>query len=367
MLEDDHIPFLDLKKQHQQIKTEVFEAIEKVYDSASFANNHFIDEFENRFADYCKAKYAIAVNSGSSALYLALLAAGIQAGDEVIVPANTFMATPLSVSFIGAIPVFVDCTPDTWQIDPSQIASKITSKTKAIIGVHLYGQPFDIDAIQQIANKYQLILIEDAAQAHGATYKNKQIGSISDMTCFSFYPAKNLGAIGEGGGITTNNSEYAERLKLLRNYGSNTKYIHQSFGLNMRMGAIEAVSLNVKLKYLDRWNQQRQQIADYYHQHINSHKIKLQKQLANRNSVYHLLVGKVTNQQAFIKKLQNKHIHVGIHYPIPCHLQKTYKHLKYDHGDFPNTESLAQHCISLPIFPELPLKQLAFIVNTINY
>ena len=230
------IPCLDLKRQHQQLKKEIFEAFEKVYEKTAFSGGPFVEEFEKAFAAYIGAKYAIGVSNGTIALHLAMLALGIGQGDEVIVPANTFIATAWGVSHAGATPVFVDCDADTWQIDASKIEKKITSKTKAIIGVHLYGQPFDIDAVNTIAKSHNLFLIEDAAQAQGSRYKGKTVGVFGAMACFSFYPGKNLGACGEGGGITTNNESYAKHLQSLRNHGSAVRYYHDEIGYNYRMG-----------------------------------------------------------------------------------------------------------------------------------
>ena len=243
------IPCLDLKGQHQQIKQEVFEAFEKVYENTAFSGGPFVETFEKSFAQFCGTKYAVGVDNGTSALQLAMLALGIGAGDEVIVPANTFIATAWGVSYTGATPVFVDNDPDTWEIDPAKIEEAITPKTKAVIGVHLYGQPFDIDAVQAVCTKHDLFLIEDAAQAQGAMYKGKPIGGFGEMACFSFYPGKNLGACGEAGGLTTNSESYYKHLQSLRNHGMTVRYYHDEVGFNMRMGGLEGASLSIKLKY----------------------------------------------------------------------------------------------------------------------
>ena len=267
---ENKIPCLDLQKQHRQIKNEVFEAFEKVYEKTAFSGGPFAEEFEKSFAAFCNAKYAVAVNNGTSALHLAMLALGIGKGDEVIIPANTFIATAWGVSYAGATPVFVDCTNDTWQIDAAKIEEKITPKTKAVIGVHLYGQPFDVDAVKQICGKHKLFLLEDAAQAQGALYKNSPVGGFGEMACFSFYPGKNLGACGEAGGVTTNNEAYAGHIQSLRNHGSVVRYYHDEVGYNMRMGGLEAASLSVKLKYLTSWNNRRGEIAKRYQSEITN-------------------------------------------------------------------------------------------------
>ncbi len=246
----EKIPCLDLKEQHQQVKAEIFEAFEKVYEKTAFSGGPFVEEFEKNFAQYAEAAYALGVSNGTTALHLAMLALGIGAGDEVIIPANTFIATAWGVSHAGAIPVFVDCTADSWEIDASKIEEKITNKTKAIIGVHLYGQPFDIDAVKAICDKHNLFLVEDAAQAQGARYKGNAVGGFGEMACFSFYPGKNLGACGEAGGITTNSETYSNHIKSLRNHGMTVRYFHDEIGYNYRMGGLEGASLTVKLRYL---------------------------------------------------------------------------------------------------------------------
>lgn len=360
------IQCLDLKKQHQQIKKEILEAFEKVYDQTSFSGGTFVEEFEQQFAKFCNTNYSIGVNNGTSALHLALLALGIMPGDEVIVPANTFIATAWAVSYCGAVPVFADCTNDTWQIDAAQLENKITNKTKAIIGVHLYGQPFDIDAVKEICDRHNLFLLEDAAQAHGASYKQTPVGTFGKMGCFSFYPGKNLGACGEAGGITTNNKEYYEHVKSLRNHGSVTRYYHDEIGYNMRMGGLEAASLTVKLKYITGWNERRREIAKRYQQEVTNTKITMQLQPQWADSVYHLFVVTTPNRDDLIKYLNDNNIYPALHYPVPCHLQKAYKGLGYKQGDLPNAEYLAAHCISLPMYPQLTNEEVSLVINCLN-
>jgi dTDP-4-amino-4,6-dideoxygalactose transaminase len=360
------IPCLDLKGQHQQIKKEVFEAFEKVYEQTAFSGGSFVEEFEKNFAGFCDTKYAIGVNNGTTALHLAMLALGIGDGDEVIIPANTFIATAWGVSYTGATPVFVDCDPETWEMDISRLESKITSKTKAVIGVHLYGQPFDIEAALKICRKHNLFLIEDAAQAQGARYLNKPVGGFGEMACFSFYPGKNLGACGEAGGLTTNNADYYKHLQSLRNHGSVVRYYHDEIGYNMRMGGLEGASLTIKLTYLPDWNNKRKVIAGKYHKGIKNPKIKMQIQPTGHESVFHLFVVTTEKRDELMKFLNEKNIFPGLHYPVPCHLQKAYASLGYKKGDFPNSEYLADHCLSLPMYAELSDADVDYVIETLN-
>ncbi len=357
---------LDLKGQHQQIKQEVFEAFEKVYENTAFSGGSFVESFEKDFAQFCDTKYAIGVNNGTSALHLAMIALGIGQGDEVIVPANTFIATAWGVSYVGATPVFVDCLPDTWEIDPAKAEAAITPRTKAIAGVHLYGQPFDIDAISAICNKHNIYLIEDAAQAQGARYKGKPVGGFGEMACFSFYPGKNLGACGEAGGITTNNESYYKHLQSLRSHGMTVRYYHDELGFNMRMGGLEGASLSIKLKYLPGWNQRRQEIAKRYQQEISNDKLQMQVQPEGHESVFHLFVVTTADRDGLIKYLNERNIFPGLHYPVPCHLQKAYSHLGYKEGDCPNSEYLASHCVSLPMYAELTDEEVKYVIDTLN-
>lgn len=362
----EKIPFLDLKKQYLGIKKEVLAKIEEVLDSTIYSGGKYVEEFEKNFAHYCSTSYAVGLNNGTSALHLAMLALGIGKGDEVIIPANTFIATAWGVTYAGATPVFVDCHPTTWEIDPAKIEEKITARTKAIIGVHLYGQPFDIEAVKKIAQQHNLFLIEDAAQAHGALYNNTPVGGFGEMACFSFYPGKNLGTYGEGGGITTNNVAYYEHLQSLRSHGSKVRYYHDEIGFNMRMGSIEAAVLDIKLKYLRSWNARRQQIAAKYRQGISNPAIQLQEQPAQTKSVYHLFVITTPDRDRLISYLNTHAIFPGLHYPVPCHLQKAYAFLEYKPGDMPNAEYLAAHCLSLPMYAELSDEEVEYIIEVLN-
>lgn len=363
---NQQIPFLDLKGQHQQIKSKVFEAFEEVYENTAFSGGSFVEKFEDRFAEFCNTKYAIGVNNGTSALQLAIVSLGIGAGDEVIIPANTFIATAWGVSYSGATPVFVDCTSDTWQLDASKIEEKITERTKAIIGVHLYGQPFNISKVQEICNKHGLFLLEDAAQAQGARFKEVPVGGFGEMACFSFYPGKNLGACGEAGGITTNHKRYYEKLKGLRNHGCKKRYYHDELGYNMRMGGLEAASLAVKIEYLPSWNKRRKEIAKRYREGIVNPKIRIQAQPDWADSVYHLFVVTTENRKELLNYLNDRNIFPGMHYPVPCHLQKAYSELGYKVGDCPNSEYLANHCLSLPMYAELTNDMVEYVIDVVN-
>lgn len=357
---------LDLKGQHDQIKEEVFEAFQKVYEKTAFSGGPFVQQFEADFSSFCGTEQARACNNGTNALHLALLALGIGEGDEVILPANTFIATAWAVSYVGAKLVFVDCDADTWEISVSDIEAKITEKTKLIIGVHLYGMPFDVDAVTALSQKHNIPFIEDAAQAQGAYYKGKRVGGFGEMACFSFYPGKNLGACGEGGGVTSNNAEYMDKISMLRNHGCEERYYHDILGYNMRMGGLEGASLSIKLKYLDEWNGKRQSVAKRYQEGITNSKIKIQSIVEGAESVYHIFVVTVEDKDAFVEHLKANGVNPAFHYPIPCHLQKAYKELGHKNGDFPNSEYLASHCVSLPMYAELTDEQVATVLKAVN-
>jgi dTDP-4-amino-4,6-dideoxygalactose transaminase len=363
---DHNIPFLDLKGQYLQIKQEVLKAIEEVFERTAYSNAFSVQNFEKEFATYCGTEYAIAVNSGTSALHLAMIALGIGPGDEVIIPANTFIATAWGSIYVGATPVFVDCDPETWQIDAKAIEQKISNKTKAIIGVHLYGQPFDIDVVKSLAVNYGLFLVEDAAQAHGSKYKGTNVGKFGEMACFSHYPAKNLGSFGEGGSITTNNNAYYERICKLRVHSSHGKYYHDEIGFNMRMGGVEGAVLSIKLRYLDVWNTRRKEIANMYFSKIKNPKIKMQRQPEWAESNFHLFVITTTDRERLQQYLIENKVFPGLHYPVPCHLQKAFSHLKYKKGNIPNAEYLADHCLTLPMFPELSNDDVEYVIRLLN-
>lgn len=362
----EKIPCLDLRRQYLQIQDEVEIALRSVCERTAFVSGPFVEQFEQNFARACESQFAVGVNSGTSALHLALQVLGVAEGDEVILPANTFIATAWAVSYLQATPVFVDCTADTWNIDAASVEAKITPRTKAIIGVHLYGQPCDLDALALIAKKHNLWLIEDCAQAHGARYKGQHVGNIGAMGCFSFYPGKNLGAYGEGGGIVTNNSDYDRRLRSLRNHGATQRYYHDEIGYNMRMDGFQGAILDLKLKYLTAWNARRKGIAEMYHQGIIHPEITMQFQPEWADSVYHLFVITAERRDDLMQHLNAQNIFPALHYPVPCHLQKAYAHLGYRAGDFPQAEYLAAHCLSLPMYAELTDEEVERVIETIN-
>lgn len=357
---------LDLKGQHAQVKDEVFAAFEKVYANTAFSGGPFVQEFEENFAKFIGSKHAIGVSNGTVSLHLAMLALGIGEGDEVIVPANTFIATAWGVSHAGATPVFVDCLEDTWEIDTKAAEKAITSKTKAIIGVHLYGQPCDVNSLVDICEKHNIFFIEDAAQAHGATVDGVKVGTFGKIACYSFYPGKNLGACGEGGGLTTNDDTIKEELHSLRNHGCKVRYYHDQVGYNYRMGGLEGASLNIKLKYIESWNNKRIDIARRYYAEVNNPKIQFQKQPDNIQSVYHLFVVIPEDKKSFEEHLKANGVNPAYHYPVPCHLQKAYESLGYKRGDFPNSEKLADSCVSLPMYAELTNDQVSTVIAALN-
>lgn len=359
------IPFLDLHRQYLGIEKEVKAGWEDVLTQTAFAGGPFVTTFENDFARYCDTKAASGVNTGTSALHLAMLALGIGPGDEVILPANTFIATAWGISYCGATPVFADCD-EYYNLDPGMVESLITSRTKAIIGVHLYGQPCRVDELRAIARKHGLHFVEDAAQAHGARYKGQRTGGLGDIAAFSFYPGKNLGAYGEGGGITSQREDLIQHINRLRNHGSEQRYHHDELGYNMRMDGLQAVVLTVKLKYLDAWNHRRKAIAARYLTEINAPGIKLPKVHPDADPVWHLFVVTVDDRDAFIAHMKDQGIQTALHYPVPCHLQKAYASLGYAPGAFPKSEYLASHCVSLPMFAELTDDEVSQVILAAN-
>lgn len=363
---NDFIEFCNLKRQYNSHKEDFLVAIDAVCGKTSFIEGEFVKTFEADFAKFCKVRNVSCVNSGTSAIHLAALAMGISDGDEVIIPANTFIATAWGPAYTGAKPVFVDCTSDTWEIDPGKIEEAITAKTKAIIGVHLYGLPFDVDAVKQIAEEHGLFLIEDCAQAHGALYKGHPIGGLCDIGCFSFYPTKNLGAFGEGGCVTTNNDAYTKQINSLRQHAADGLGNHETIGFNMRMDGIQGAVLSYKLKSLDETNKKRCAIAKRYKEEITNPCIAMQKLSKSSEHVYHLFVITVAQRDCFIKYMREKNIECSVHYRIPCHLQKAFVHLGYKPGDLPNAEHLAEHCVSLPMYPELRDDEVDRIIDACN-
>jgi dTDP-4-amino-4,6-dideoxygalactose transaminase len=348
-----HIPFIDLKRQHESIREEIDAAIQRVINNSSFSLGEEVELFETEFADFCEAKYGVGVSSGTDALHLALLACGVGEGDEVITVPNTFIATTEAISMCGARPVFVDIDEETYNIDVNQIESAITGETKAIVPVHLYGQPAEIDTILEIARNHRLKVIEDACQAHGAIYKGKKVGVWGDAGCFSFYPSKNLGACGDGGIVITNNRQTAEQVKRLRHHGHRNKSIHEVEGFCNRLHGLQAAILRVKLRYLDDWNQMRKRNAEMYGQLLEGNGQAIPKSCNGNDHVYHLYVIRLRNRDVLRERLAEMNIDSGIHYPVPLHVQPAYKRLGYRSGDFPVTEKVTQEIVSLPMYPEL--------------
>lgn len=349
------IPFLDLKAQYRQIKPEIDAAIHAVVDSANFVLGPTVARFEERFAAYCRTRRCVTVNSGTSALHLALLAAGIGPGDEVISVSLTFVATTAAILYAGARPVFVDVNPDTWTMNPGLIEAAITPRTRAILPVHLHGLVADMNPLLEIARRHHLIVIEDAAQSVGAEYRGRRAGSIGDIGCFSFYPGKNLGAYGEGGAVVTNNSAFAEKAALLRDWGQAAKYHHVLRGYNYRMDALQAAVLDVKLSYIEVWTEARANAAAEYDRVLGPGGYPRPQPPPGRRHVYHVYAVQVPERDNVQNALTAAGIETGIHYPIPVHLQPAHADLGYRRGDLPVTEALAERFLSLPIYAELGL------------
>ena len=360
------IPFVSFDRMHSEIREELDSASKRVIDNNWFIQGKECEEFEREFAEYCGAKYCVGCGNGLDALMLILKAYGIGEGDEVIVPSNTFIATALAVTYVGAKPVFVEPDIKTYIIDPSLIEEKITSRTKAIMAVQLYGQSAKMDEIKAIANKYQLKIIEDAAQAHGATYKEKMVGSLGDAAGFSFYPGKNLGALGDGGAVVTNDKELADKVRALGNYGSDYKYHHIYQGNNSRLDEIQAAFLRVKLAHLNRWNQRRNEIAEMYLTGINNEKIILPETIYGATHVYHIFAIRCEDRNALEEHLTQNGVGFNKHYPIPIHLQKAYEGLGLKEGDLPIAEEISKTELSLPMYYGLTNEEVEKVIRVCN-
>jgi dTDP-4-amino-4,6-dideoxygalactose transaminase len=347
------IPFVDLKAQYASIKTEINTAIQGVLDSCQFTLGSEVAALEQEYAAYCQTKHAVGVNSGTSALHLALLAAGVKPGDEVITVPFTFVATAAAVHYCHAKPVLVDIDPRFFTMDPNRVEAAITKRTKVILPVHLYGQPADMDPLREIARRHGLTLIEDAAQAHGAEYKGRRTGSLGDMACFSFYPGKNLGAYGEAGMVVTDNPEYARTLRMLRDWGAEKKYEHVLKGFNYRMEGIQGAVLRVKMRHIEAWTEARRAHAVQYDRLLAGSGVPTPQVMTNVRHVYHIYAIRTKQRQKWMDALQAQGIHTGIHYPFPVHLLPAYSDLGYRAGDFPHSEQAANEVLSLPMFPEL--------------
>lgn len=359
------INFVDLENQHQFLRNDIQQSINDILDNCDFVLGSKVRSFESAFAKYCSTNFAISVSSGTAAIRLALQSLDLSEKDEVIIPSNTFFATLEAVLQNNLKPVFVDINPETYCIDTSKIEQVITKKTKVIIPVHLYGQCANMDEINSLAKKYNLFIIEDASQAHGATFRGEKAGSLGDIGCFSFYPGKNLGACGDGGICVTNNEKYFKIISMLRNHGSEEKYVHQLIGDNNRLDTIQAAILLHKLKHLNSWNQSRRRIADHYISLLKNLNIKLPSCHHLNNHVYHLFVIECEKRDNLIHYLKDHGIATGIHYPIPLHLQKACSKLGYKENDFPITEKSCKKILSLPIYPELNVEEINYISKAI--
>jgi dTDP-4-amino-4,6-dideoxygalactose transaminase len=362
-----NIPFLDLKTQFREIEHEVLPMVKEAMENAAFIGGPQVSGFETEFAAFCGAKLCVGVNSGTDALRFSLMAAGIGRGDEVITVPHTFIATTEAISQVGARPVFVDIRPDTYNMNAQKIQRAVGPKTKAIIPVHIYGQPADMDPILEIAAVKKLVVIEDACQAHGALYKGKKAGSMGVAGCFSFYPGKNLGACGEGGAVITHSEEIANKIRMIRDHGQAKKYYHDMEGYNGRLDAIQAGVLRIKLKRLESWNESRRQNAKHYNELLSPIKgVSVPVEADGCRHVYHLYVILADDRDGLQKYLKDKGIGTGLHYPVPLHLQRAYAKKGYKEGAFPVTENVAKRLLSLPMFPELTREQIEYVADCIR-
>ncbi len=360
------IPLVDLKAQYESIQEEIDEAIRRVIDATAFIMGPEVRSFEEAFAAYCGVEHAVGVGSGTAALFLALKACGIGPGDEVITTPFTFIATAETIAQVGARPVFVDIDPVTYNLDPERIEAAITPRTRAILPVHLYGQPAEMDTICAIAKAHGLWVIEDAAQAHGARYKGKRVGSLGDIACFSFYPSKNLGAYGDGGAVVTNNAALADRVRSLRDHGRSSKYIHNELGWGLRLDALQAAILKAKLPHLDAWNEARRARARYYAERLADTEVTVPVALPYVEHVYHCYVVRTARRDEVYEALRARGIGVGLHYPVPLHLQPAFQSLGYAEGAFPISEQCSREVLSLPMYAELTRDQQDAVVQALR-
>jgi dTDP-4-amino-4,6-dideoxygalactose transaminase len=365
MIATMHVPFVDLQVHHAAIRGEVERAVRALLDRGDFILGGEVQRFEAEYAAFIGTRHAIGVGTGLSAIELALRAFDIAAGDEVITPANTFIATVLAIMGVGATPVFVDMDPATYAIDARAIGAAVTSRTRAIVPVHLYGQPVDLDAVMAVATRHNLLVIEDAAQAHGARYTGRRAGSVGHAAAFSFYPSKNLGAIGDGGMITTNDDAAAEKIRLLHNYGQRVKYHHSIAGTNSRLDTLQAAVLRIKLPHLDGWNAARRRHAAAYTARLGG-LVQTPIEAANVEHIYHLYVIETDRRDAVQTALTSRQIDTGIHYPVPAHLQEACAPLGYKAGQFPATEAAAARVLSLPMYPELTEQQIEYVADALR-
>lgn len=357
------VPYFDLKAQYGLLRDEIQQALDRVCQNASFILGEEVERFEKAFAEYCEVKHCVALNSGTSALHLALLTAGIGAGDEVITTANTFIATAETVVYTRATPVFADIDPSTGNIDPEQIEAAITNKTRAIIPVHLYGRPADLEAIMDIASRHRLLVIEDACQAHGARCNGKRVGGFGHAAAFSFYPGKNLGAYGEGGALTTNDDELARTARSLRSHGESVRYVHKYIGYNYRMDGFQAAVLNVKMKFVDQWTAKRQACAELYRRLLADANVRLPQDAPDADCAYHLFVAYVENRDQVRAELGRMGVQTAVHYPVPIHRQEAFADLGVKKGGLIFTERACEQVFSMPLFPEMTEEQVTYAAH----
>ena len=360
------VPLGDLKAQFAALAGEVMPALEQIAASSAFVLGPKVEEFERNFATATGAKHCVGVNSGTSALHLALICAGVEAGDEVITVPMTFIATSWAVSYCHATPVYVDVDPDTCTIDTRQVEKKITKRTKALLPVHLYGQPADLEPLMSISTRYGIPLVEDVAQAHAATYRGRPVGTFGQTGCFSFYPGKNLGAYGEAGAVVTNDDSVASRLRALRDHAQDKRYHHSEIGFNYRMDAFQGAILNIKLKHLERWTEARIAMAQRYLELLADLPLQLPARRSDRRHVWHLFVARHPERDQIRAELEMRGIQTGLHYPIPLHLQKAYQQLGYRQGDFPEAERIGRECLTLPLFPEMTAQQQTAVIGCLE-
>ncbi len=360
------VPLVDLNIQYKSIADEIEAAMREVMERGDFILGSAVTAFESEFAKFCDVDHVVGVATGTDALHLGMLACGIGPGDEVITAANSFIASAAAISFTGAVPVFADIDPLTYNIDPLSVERAITPRTKAVMPVHLYGQPADMDALLKIAQKYGLKVIEDASQAHGAEWNGKRVGGFGDVTAFSFYPGKNLGAYGDGGAAATNNPEIAEKIKMLRNYGQSKKYHHDFLAFNSRLDTLQAAILNVKLKRMNAWNEFRRQAAIQYNQKLSDLGIAAPHIASPAESVFHLYVIRSQNRDQLVTQLNERGIGAGVHYPVTIPQQKAYASLGYKLGEFPHAEKACAEVISLPMFPEITQAQIETVCHELG-
>ncbi len=360
------VPYLDLRAQMRPLRQEIDAAIARTLDNCSFCLGPDVAQFEKDFAAFCGAEHCVGFNSGTSALHVAMLLLNVGRGDEVITTPCTFVATSWAISYVGAKPIYVDVDDATFNLDPAQVERAITPRTKAILPVHLYGHPFDVDPLLAISRKHNIPLVEDAAQAHAAKYKGKVIGTFGVMSGFSFYPGKNLGAYGEGGALVTNNAAYAARARALREHGSSQRYYHDEVGFNYRMEGIQGAVLGVKLKHLADWTRERRRVAHRYHELLADTPLQLPREASWAESAYHLYVVRHPRRDDLKKHLEANKVGCALHYPLPLHLQKCYAGLGHQPGSFPVAEKAARECLSLPIYPELTEAQIQRVVAVIK-